>query len=87
MQNVLLEHSVYPACALRFFADQMTDACPICLQPLLPEESKEWLTCGHCMHYECIQNYADVKTMPIEELPCPLCKISAVKIDDADPSK
>ena len=54
-----------------------TKECAICLQPLLDEEDKQWLVCGHQMHSYCISEFAAAKLgkdWRLEDVQCPQCK-------------
>ena len=45
--------------------------CCVCREPLLAEEDKTALPCSHAFHTKCIQDWANMKNVPLH-LSCPL---------------
>ena len=54
----------------------VTAKCTICLQPFDDSEvERQWFPCSHSVHHPCAMEFSRVLGAPLDELPCPECRI------------
>ena len=68
--------------------DQSDNICVICQQPLVDDDGSvvEALPCAHAYHEECLKNYAEIKGLPKEDIPCAKCNLVPSASEIAGPA-
>ena len=55
--------------------------CASCLDTLRDDTPIQALKCGHVFHKECMTSYLEIVQCTLEQVECPICKVSADAID------
>ena len=58
------------------------DTCPSCRDVLLGNGVIHTLTCGHSFHKECTDEWRAHQDVDLEDLTCPICKITSTDVDN-----